>query len=157
MDKYSIEYRYYGTEMRIVFGVVVFIFLLLAFISLTHSIILSVIFCLLALIVLLFTLLDRKNHLFQLDQQGISFKKRILKKEKGKTLFWYQIKTITTQRYGWFDLLKKTEITSDIGEKISTYSFMEDYFHFLCDITKKSKKAEVDKLTKDLIAGRVEL
>ncbi|KPL02670.1 MAG: hypothetical protein AMJ90_05100 [candidate division Zixibacteria bacterium SM23_73_2] len=143
--------------MRIVFGVVVFIFLLLSYISLGYSVILSVIFLVLALVTLILTLLDNKNHLFQLDQEKISLKGQILKKENGRILFWSQIKTINTQSFGWFELLKKTELKLNADEKITAYSFMEDYFHFLGDITKKSQKAEIDRLTTDLLAGRIEL
>ena len=64
---------------------------------------------------------------------------------------------ITTTPWGPFDFMKSTRIESRGNKPIKVYSFMEDYLHFLKDLTNQAKLAQVDKLTLDLPAGRADV
>ena len=64
---------------------------------------------------------------------------------------------ITTTPWGPFDIMKSTKIESRGKKPIKVYSFMEDYLHFLKDLTTEAKLAQVDKLTLDLPAGRADV
>lgn len=64
---------------------------------------------------------------------------------------------ITTTPWGPFGIIKSTRIESRGRKPITVYSFMEDYLHFLKDLTNEAKSAQVDKLTLDLPAGRADV
>jgi len=158
VEQSAAQYRYWGTELRIVFVLVAVIFLLLAIFNFFYHPIISIIYLVISIIVTVAIRLDHKHHLLSLDEKGITFKKIKWGEIKSQTLTlnWSEVKNIITTRHGLFDTWKKTRIISMQGRTITASSFMEDYFHFLKDIVRLSKNAEINKLTLDLIAGRAE-
>ncbi len=62
-----------------------------------------------------------------------------------------------TDTYGFFNILKSTKIEGKNKESFTVFSFMEDYLHFLRDVSREAKYARIDKLTLDLLAGRAEV
>lgn len=153
------QYRYWGIEIRIVFVLVATIFFLLAIFNFFHNPVRSLVYLVITILVVLAIRLDYNHHLISMNEKSITFKKIRWAKmgTKSLSLKWSDVDYIATQRFGFFDLLKKTEIVSKQGQTISVFSFMEDYFHFLNDIVRWGKNANIDKLTQDLIAGRAEL
>jgi hypothetical protein len=146
-------YRYYGTELRMVFYLAGLFFLLLSIFSFKSPFSLSLVSFVVFLLITLLTYLDYKRHLLILDREELSL--NTLFRSKLKSLSWKSILNITTQEYGIFDLLKITRISSEKKE-LRVFSFMEDYYHFLKDIHNQSKNAEVDKLTNDLLTGQAD-
>lgn len=67
---------------------------------------------------------------------------------------WDEVKQVTTRSYGFLNLLKSTEIESKNKVSITLFPLMEEYLHFLKDITSQTKSAQIEKLTSDLIIGR---
>jgi hypothetical protein len=159
VEENAAQYRYWGLEIRIVFVLIAVIFLLVAIFSFFHDSTRGLIYLVIAIIVVTLVRLDYNHHLISLDDKRITFKK--IKWDKIRTqsltLNWSDVKNVSTRRFGFFDLWNKTKVTSKAGQTISAFSFMEDYFHFLKDIVRSSKNAEIDKLTQDLIAGRADL
>lgn len=153
------QYRYWGLEIRIVFVLIAIVFFLLAIFNFFHNPVRGLIYLGITIVVVLAIRLDYNHHLISMDEKSITFKKIKWTKMGTKTLTfgWSDVDYIATQRFGFFDLWKKTEIVSKQGPTISAFSFMEDYFHFLNDIVRWGKNANIDKLTQDLIAGRAEL
>lgn len=64
---------------------------------------------------------------------------------------------MTTSTYGFLNLLKATKIEGKNKESFMVFSLMEDDLHFLKDITREAKSAQIDKPTLDLLAGRVDV
>jgi hypothetical protein len=157
VEENAAQYRYWGIEIRIVFVLIAIIFFLLAIFNFFHQSTRGLIFLAITIIVVLIIRLDYNYHFLSLDEKSITFVKFKWIKVKSQTFNWKDVKKITTKRQGFFDLWNKTQITSLEGQTISASSFMEDYFHFLKDIVRLAKYAEIDKLTRDLIAGRAEL
>ena len=151
----KIVYRYFGIERRIVFYLTSFIFLLLSIFSFKSSFLFSLFSSLIFILTALITYLDYTRHLLILDREGMSFSRFLTKKSESDHLYWTNVQQITTQEYGIFKLLKVTRIISEVKE-IKVFSFMEDYPHFLKEICEKSKNAEIDKLTKDLLGGQAD-
>jgi len=153
------EYRYWGLEIRIVFVLIAIVFFLLAIFNFFHNPARGLIFLIITILVVLAIRLDYNHHLISMDEKSITFKKIKWARlgTKSLNLNWSDVDYIATQRFGFFDLWKKTEISSKEGQTIHAFSFMEDYFHFLKDIVRWGKNANIDKLTQDLIAGRAEL
>ena len=153
------QYRYWGLEIRIVFVLIAVVFFLLAIFNFFHSPLRSLIFLAVTILVVLAIRLDYNHHLISMDENKIMFERIQWAKmgSKSLSLRWSDVDYIATQRFGFFDLWKKTEISSKEGQKIFAFSFMEDYFHFLNDIVRWAKNANIDKLTQDLVAGRAEL
>ncbi|MGB2697199.1 MAG: hypothetical protein WBD28_04985 [Candidatus Zixiibacteriota bacterium] len=149
-------YRYWGIEIRIVFVLIAIIIFLLAIFSFFSNPARGLFFLVITIIVVLGIRLDYNYHLLSLDDKGITSKKLKLGKGRSLILDWKDVKKITTKRQGFFDLCNKTQITSIEGQTISASSFIEDYFHFLKDIVRLAQYADIDKLTKDLIAGRAD-
>lgn len=149
----TIVYRYYGTELRLVFYLAGLFFLLFSIFSFKSSFTFSLISFLIFILISFLTYLDYRRHLLILDREELNL--NTLFKSKVKSLYWKSIQSITTQEYGIFDLLKTTYIISE-GKKIRVFSFMEDYYHFLKDIHNQSKNAEIDKLTSDLLTGQAD-
>ena len=154
-----VKYRYWGIEIRIFFIFAALIIFLIFLINLKTLPSGSIIFFIISLILALAIFLDYRNHFLSTDPKGLSLKKILLFQVTSqiKVFPWEEIRFITTTEYGIFHLLKKTEITSQKGDSIKIFSFMDDYLHFLKEATSKSKFAEIDKLTTDLLAGRAEL
>ena len=153
MTEETIVYRYYGTELRLVFYLAGLFFLLLSIFSFKSSFNLSLVSFVVFLLISLLTYLDYKRHLLILDQERLNL--NTLFKSKVKSSSWNSIQKITTREYGIFDLLKVTRINSD-GKELRVFSFMEDYYHFLKDLHNQAKNAEIDKLTNDLLTGQAD-
>jgi hypothetical protein len=151
----KIVYRYFGVELRIVFYLTSFIFLLLSIFSFKSSFLFSFFSFLIFILITLLTYLDHTRHLLILDREGLCFSQFLSKKSEGAHLYWTNVQQITTQEYGIFKIFKVTRIISKVKE-IKVFSFMEDYPHFLKDLCEKSKNAEIDKLTKDLLGGQAD-
>ena len=64
---------------------------------------------------------------------------------------------MSTNTYGFFNLLKSTKVEGKNKKSFVVFSFMEDYLHFLKDIAREAKSAQIDKLTLDLLAGRTDV
>ena len=154
-----VKYRYWGIEIRIFYIFVAIVIFLIFLISFKTYFSLSIIFLVISLVLTLAIFLDYRNHFLSTDPKGLSLKKILLFQVTSqiKVFPWEEIRFITTTEYGIFHLLKKTEITSQKGDSIKIFSFMDDYLHFLKEVTSKSQFAEIDKLTTDLLAGRAEL
>ncbi|MFH0931246.1 MAG: hypothetical protein V1890_04865, partial [Candidatus Zixiibacteriota bacterium] len=152
----KIVYRYFGIELRIVFYLTAFIFLLLSIFSLKSSFLFSLFSFLIFILIALITYLDYTRHLLILDRDGISFNQLLTKKSEGDHSYWTNIHQVATLEYGIFKLLKTTRIISGGKVKIKIFSFMEEYPHFLKDLCEKSKGAEIDKLTQDLLTGQAD-
>jgi len=146
-------YRYYGTELRMVFYLAGLFFLLLSIFSFKSSFGLSLVSFVIFLLIILLTYLDYKRHLLILDREELSL--NTLFRSKLKNLSWNSIQNVTTREYGIFDLLKRTYIISE-GKEIRVFSFMEDYYHFLKDLHSQAKNAQIDKLTNDLLTGQAD-
>jgi hypothetical protein len=149
----TIVYRYYGTELRMVFYLAGLFFLLFSIFSFKSSFTFSLISFLIFILISFLTYLDYRRHLLILDREELSL--NTLFRSKVKSLSWQSIQKITTQEYGIFDLLTTTYIISE-GKKIRVFSFMEDYYHFLKDICNQSKNSRIDKLTNDLLTGQAD-
>ena len=153
----KIVYRYFGIELRIVFYLSALLFLLLSIFSFKSSFLFSLFSFLIFILIALLTYLDYTRHLLILDWEGVSFCQLLTKnKSEGAHLYWINIHQIATLEYGIFKLLKTTRIISEGKVKIRVFSFMEEYPHFLKDLCEKSKSAEIDKLTKDLLGGQAD-
>jgi len=154
-----VKYRYWGIEIRIFYIFVAIVIFLIFLISFKTYFSLSIIFLVISLILTLAIFLDYRNHFLSTDPKGLSLKKILLFQVTSqiKVFPWEEIRFITTTEYGIFHLLKRTIITSQKGDSIKIFSFMDDYLHFLKEVTSKSQFAEIDKLTTDLLAGRAEL
>jgi hypothetical protein len=151
----KIIYRYFGIELRIVFYLASFIFLLLSIFSFKSSLTFSFFFFLVFILTALLTYLDYTRHLLILDREGMSFRRFLTRKSESDHLYWKNIRQISTREYGIFKIFKVTRIISE-GKEIRVFSFMEDYPHFLKEICGKSKNAEIDKLTRDLLGGQAD-
>lgn len=153
MTEETIVYRYYGTELRMVFYLAGLFLLLLSIFSFKSSFSLSLVSFVVFLLITLLTYLDYKRHLLILDREELSL--NTLFKSKLKSLSWNSIQNIATREYGIFDLLKITRISSEKKE-LRVFSFMEDYYHFLKDICNQAKNARIDQLTNDLLTGQAD-
>ncbi|KPL01900.1 MAG: hypothetical protein AMJ73_09555 [candidate division Zixibacteria bacterium SM1_73] len=54
------------------------------------------------------------------------------------------------------NLFKLTKIKGKNRKSFTVFSFMEDYLHFLKDVTREAQSAQIDKLTLDLSAGKAD-
>lgn len=150
----TIVYRYFGTELRMVFYLAGLFFLLLSILSFKSSFAISQVSFIIFILITFLTYLDYKRHLLTLDQNGLCL--NTIFKSKVKNFPWHSIHSITTQEYGIFSLLKVTRISSE-GKEIRVFPFMEDYYHFLKDICNRAKNAQIDKLTNDLLTGQADI
>jgi hypothetical protein len=149
----TIVYRYFGTELRMIFYLGGLFFLLLSILSFKSTFTLSLVSLIIFILITFLTYSDYQRHLLILDRNGLSL--NTIFKSKVKSFSWQSIRSITTQEYGIFSLLKVTRINSDEKE-IRVFSFMEDYYHFLKDIYTQSRNAQIDKLTNDLLTGQAD-
>ena len=94
-----------------------------------------------------------------LTSNGLVFQKIIWSKlaSTRASIGWNEVEKVTTSSYGFFDLLKSTRIEGKNKSSIRVFSFMDDYLHFLKDVTREAKSAQIDKLTLDLLEGRADL
>ena len=151
--------RFFGIEFRIVFCLVAFVFLLIAWSSFKSSFWMSILFFIMFVFSVLLIWLDYSYHVISLTSKELTFKKIILKRfgTLSVSFAWNEVKKVTTSTYGFFSLFKSTKIESKNKESFVVFSFMEDYLHFLKDIAREAKSAQIDKLTSDLLAGRADV
>ncbi|MFQ6003377.1 MAG: hypothetical protein ACE5KJ_06480 [Candidatus Zixiibacteriota bacterium] len=103
--------------------------------------------------------LDYSYHWVSLTSSELIFQRILWTKLATQKIFirWNEVEKVTTRRYGFFDLLKLTKIEGKNKKSFTVFSFMEDYLHFLKDIARKAKSAQIEKLTLDLLTGRVDV
>ena len=153
------RYRFFGIEMRMFFSLIAFLFILVAVAGFKNSIWLSMPFMLIFILLIFFIRLDFSYHLLILTPTKLIFERMIWRRFVTSFVYiaWNDVKKITTVPWGAFHLMKSTRIESRGLKPIKVYSFMEDYLHFLKDLTNEAKSAQVDKLTLDLPARRADV
>ncbi|MGB8658108.1 MAG: hypothetical protein WCE90_10055 [Candidatus Zixiibacteriota bacterium] len=158
-SEYIKRYRFFGIELRILFWLVVLLFVLAAVTGFRSSVLLSMLFLLMCILSVLFVRVDSSYHLVVLTAERLVFEKVIWRRLSTSFVYipWTEVEKITTTPYGAFSLLKCTQIESKGKHSIKVYSFMEDYLLFLRDLINQAKSAQVDKLTLDLPAGRADV
>jgi len=155
----SKQYRFFGIELRIFFSLVALLIILAALLGFKDSILLSMLFFLVFILLVFFIRLDSKYHLVIVTPEKLIYENVIWKRLSTSFIYvpWSDVEKITTAPWGLFNLWKSTTIESKRQKPIKVYSFMEDYLHFLRDLVKETQSAQVDKLTSDLPAGRADL
>ena len=150
---------FFGIEFRIVFCLVAFMFLLIAWSSFKSSLWVSILFFIMFIFSISLIWLDYSCHGVSLTSNGLVFKKISWRKLASWEVYinWNEVEKVTTSAYGFFNLLKSTEIEGKKGESFIVFSFMEDYLHFLKDVTRETKSAQINKLTLDLLEGRADV
>ena len=153
------RYRFFGIEVRILFWLIALLLLLTAVAGFKNSIWLSMLFLLILILLVFFIRLDSSYHLIIVTPGSLIFEKIIWRRFTTSFVHvpWSDVEKVTTFPWGPFKLMKSTRIESKGRRPIQVFSFMEDYLHFLRDLTNQAKSAEVDKLTTDLPAGRADL
>jgi hypothetical protein len=153
------EYRFFGIEFRIFFSLVSFIFLLIGFFSFKNSLGKGILFSVLCIVVAFLVRLDYAHHWVSSTSSQLVFQEILWRKFSFSKVFinLSEVDKVTTSTYGFFSLLKSTKIEGKNKESIKVFSFMEDYLHFLKDLTREAKSAQIDKLTLDLLAGRADV
>lgn len=155
----SREYRFFGIEFRIFFSLISFIFLLFALANFKNSSGIGILFLVVCTFIVSLIWLDYSYHVISLGPTGLTFKK-IIPRRFGTlsiSFVWKEVEKVTTSTYGFFNLLKSTKIEGKNRKSFTVFSFMEDYLHFLKDVTREAKSAQINKLTLDLLAGRAEV
>ena len=153
------EYRFLGVEVRIFFSLISFVFLLIGFFSFKNSLGRGILFLVLCIVVAFLVRLDYAYHWVSLTSNELVFQKILWRKLTSRKVHidWNEVEKVTTSTYGFFSLLKSTKIEGKNKESIKVFSFMEDYLHFLKDLTREAKSAQIDKLTLDLLTGRADV
>ena len=153
------RYRFFGIELRIFFSLVALLFILAAVAGFKNSIWLSMLFLLIFILSVFFIRLDSSYHLIIITPAKLIFERMIWRRLATSFVYipWNDVEKITTTPWGPFGIIKSTMIESRRQKTIKVYSFMEDYLHFLKDLTNEAKSAQVDKLTLDLPAGRADV
>lgn len=133
--------------------------LLIAGSSFKSSLGMSILFFVMFLISLLLICVDYFFNLVSLTSSGVVFQKILWKKLTtwSVCIGWNEVEKVATSTYGFFNLLKSTQIEGKNKESIRVFSFMEDYLHFLKEVSQQAKSAHIDKLTLDLLAGRADV
>jgi hypothetical protein len=151
--------RFFGVEFRIVFCLVAFVFVLIAWSSFKSSFGVSILFFIMFIFSVLLIWLDYSYHWVSLTSSGLVFQKIIWRKLAFSKVFinWNEVEKVATSAYGLFSLLKSTKIEGKKGESFIVFSFMEDYLHFLKDVTREAESAQINKLTLDLLEGRADV
>jgi DNA modification methylase len=151
--------RFFGIEFRIVFCLFAFVFVLIAWASFKSSLEVSLLFFILGIFSVLLIWLDYAHHWVSLTSNGLVFGKILWRKLASWEVYinWSEVEKVTTRTNGFFNLLKSTKIEGKKGESFKVFSFMEDYLHFLKDVTREAKSAQINKLTVDLLAGRADV
>jgi hypothetical protein len=153
------RYKFFGTELGIFFWLVAVLFFLAAVFGFNNSIWLSMFFLLLLILLVLFIRWDSAYHLVIITPEKLVFEKVVWRRLSTSFIYvpWGDVEKVTTATCGPFDLLKQTQIESKGHLPIKVYSFLEDYLHFLKDLTRHVESSAVDKLTMDLITGRADV
>lgn len=153
------RYRFFGIELRIFFSLAALLFLLAAVAGFRDSVLLTVLFFFIFMLVVFFIRLDSAYHLIIITPDKLVFERMVWRRLATSFVYvpWNDVQKITTTPWGPFDIMKSTRIESRGQKPIRVFSFMEDYLRFLKDLIKQAKSAEVDKLTSDLPAGKADL
>jgi hypothetical protein len=111
------------------------------------------------ILVVFFIRLDSTYHLVIITPGKLIVEKVVWKRLATSFMHipWTDVEKVTTSPWGPFSIIKSTRIESKGRRPFRVFSFMEDYLHFLRDLTNQAKSAQVDKLTTDLPAGRADL
>jgi hypothetical protein len=159
LPEQTTKYRFFGIELRIFFWLVALLFLVAAVAGFKDSIWLSMLFFLFFILLVFFIRLDSAYHLIIITPDKLILENVVWRRVATSFVYipWERVEKITTTHWGPFDLVKSTRIESRGHKPICAYSFMEDYLHFLKDLTTRAKSADVDKLTSDLPAGRADV
>ncbi|MFH1337162.1 MAG: hypothetical protein ABII96_11655 [Candidatus Zixiibacteriota bacterium] len=153
------RYKFFGTELRIFFWLVSALFFLAAVFGFKNSIWFSMFFLLLLILLVLFIRWDSAYHLVIITPEKLVFERVIWQRLTTSFTYipWGEVEKVTTIPGGPFNLLKVTQIESRGHAPIKVYSFMEDYLHFLKDLTRQADPSRVDKLTADITTGRADV
>lgn len=145
--------------MSIFFWMVAILFFLAAVFGFKNSIWFSMFFLLLLILLVLFIRWDSAYHLVIITREQLVFERMVWRRLSTSFVYvpWSDVEKVTTAPYGPFGLLKLTQIESKGHLPIRVYSFMEDYLHFLKDLTRHVEPSSVDKLTRDLLTGRADI
>jgi hypothetical protein len=159
MSEYARRYRFFGIELRIFLWLIALLLLLAAAAGFKSSVLLSALIFLVCILVVFFIRLDSTYHLVIITPGKLILEKVVWKRLATSFVHipWADVEKVSTSSWGPFNLMKSTRIESKGRRPIQVFSFMEDYLHFLRDLTKQADSAEVDKLTTDLPAGRADL
>jgi hypothetical protein len=153
------KYKYHGTELAVFFWMVAGLFFLAAVFGFKNSVWLSMLFLLLLILLVLFIRWDSAYHLVIITPEKLVFEKVVWRRLSTSFTYipWGDVEKVITAPYGPFGLLKQTRIESKGHLPIKVYSFLEDYLHFLKDLTRYVDPSAVDKLTMDLLTGRADV
>ncbi len=152
------RYKFFGTELRMFFWLWAIFFLLAAVFGYKSSVWFSMFFLLLLILMVLFIRWDSVYHLIIITPEKLVSEKVNWKRLTTSFTYisWGDVEKVITHAGGPFNLIKVTQIESRGHAPVKVYSFMEDYFHFLEDLTRQVDPSRVDKLTRDLITGRAD-
>ena len=153
------KYRFFGIELRIFFSLVALLLVLAAVAGFRNSVLLTALFFFIFILVVFFIRLDSAYHLLIVTPDKLIFERMVWRRLATSFVYvpWNDVQKIITRPWGPFGVMKSTQIESRGQKPIKAYSFMEDYLHFLKDLIKEAKSAQIDKLTLDLPAGRADL
>jgi hypothetical protein len=153
------RYKFFGTELRIFFWLWAVLFFLAAVFGFKSSIWLSMFFLLLLILLVLFIRWDSAYHLVIITPEKLVLERVVWKRLTTSFTYipWGEVEKVTTTPGGPFNLLKVTQIESRGHAPVKVYSFMEDYLHFLKDLTRQANPSRVDKLTTDITTGRADV
>jgi hypothetical protein len=153
------RYKFFGTELAIFFWMVAVLFFLAAVIGFKNSVWLSMFFLLLLILLVLFIRWDSAYHLVIITPEKLVFEKVVWRRLSTSFIYvpWGEVEKVTTAPYGPFGLFKQTRVESKGHLPIRVYSFLEDYLHFLKDLTRHVEPSSLDKLTLDLLTGRADV
>jgi hypothetical protein len=159
MSEYIRRYRFFGIELRIFFWLIALLLLLTAAAGFRSSIFLSAVVFLMCILVVFFIRLDSTYHLVIITPGKLIVEKVVWRRLATSFVHipWADVERVATYPWGPFNIIKSTRIQSRGRRPVRVFSFMEDYLHFLRDLTNQAESAEVDKLTTDLPAGRADL
>jgi hypothetical protein len=153
------RYKFFGTELVLFFWLVAVLSLLAAVFGYKNSVWFSMFFLLLLILTVLFIRWDSAYHLIILTPEKLVFERVVWKRLTTSFTYipWENVEKVTTTPGGPFNLLKVTQIESRGHAPVKVYSFMENYLHFLKDLTRQADPSRVDKLTKDIVTGRADV
>ncbi|UCB53058.1 MAG: hypothetical protein JSV10_02950 [Candidatus Zixiibacteriota bacterium] len=159
MAGYTRRYRFFGIELRIFLWLIALLLLVTAAVGLKNSIWLSMLVFLIFVLLVFFIRLDSAYHLVIITPGTWIFENIVWRRLTTSFVHipWSDVEKVTTFPWGPLNVMKSTRIESRGRRPVQVFSFMEDYLHFLKDLTNQAKSAEVDKLTSDLPAGRADL
>jgi hypothetical protein len=154
------RYRYFGVELRVLLSLIALLLFLAAGVAgFGNNYLLCALFFLIFVLLVFFIRLNSKYHLVIVTPDKLILENVVWKRLATSFVYvpWSDVEKVTTDPWGFLNLLKSTTIESKRQKPIRVYSFMEDYLRFLRDVIRQAKAAQVDKLTSDLPAGRADL